>query len=365
MAAKALKKIILQGSPYERGIQHGEQLKNEIRDFLNDNFARINLIRQTPLSSGQISSIVSHHQKIINEDVPGIAEEIKGLAKGAGISYQQAVLLQIRRELINYPGTADQGDCTAAAFLDPELGAVTAQTIDLNSNMSDLGCVLHSIPDNPEHPEMLMYSFAGLLGYLGINSAGISVGINMLLSDGWKPGVSPYLLVRQVLGQSSLEDCIKEITRVRRSSSRNFLITSGQKLVNIELTADDIDIIENSTITHTNHYLHEKFLKHDRINILSKNSSIRRLDILNKRIIENNKTPDVSQLFEIFSDHSLYPVGICAHSQGNIRLAESVGAVVLYPQAGIMYARKGNPCKGKTEVFSLGRHKKKQTAAPV
>lgn len=365
MAAKALKEIILAGSPYERGIQHGEQLKNEIRDFLNDNFARINLIRQTPLSPEQISSIVSLHRRIIEEDIPEIAEELKGLAKGAEINYEQAVLLQIRRELINYPEAPAQGDCSAVAFLDPELGAVTAQTIDLNGNMSDLGCILHSIPDSPGQPEMLMYSFAGLLGYLGINSAGISVGINMLLSDGWKPGVSPYLLVRQVLQQSSLEDCIKEITRIRRSSSRNFLISCGQRLIDIELTADDISIIENSTITHTNHYLHEKFLKHDRINILSKNSSIRRLDILNKFIAENNKPPDVSKLFEIFSDHSLYPVGICSHSQGNIRLGESVGAVVLYPQPGIMYARKGNPCKAETKMFSLGKHQKKKTTVLV
>ena len=58
-------------------------------------------------------------------------------------------------------------------------------------------------------------------------------------------------------------------------------------------------------------------------------------------------------LFKIFSDHSLFPVGICAHGEGNIRRSETVATVVMQPASFMMYARKGNVCTGITEVFKL------------
>src|SRR3990167_4444935 len=92
--------INVQGKPLERGIQYGKLLKDEIKNFLNSNLAHINLVRKKPLTKTEAFEIIKPYIAIIEEDIPQIAEEIKGLAMGAEITYQEAMLLQLRRELI-------------------------------------------------------------------------------------------------------------------------------------------------------------------------------------------------------------------------------------------------------------------------
>lgn len=58
-------------------------------------------------------------------------------------------------------------------------------------------------------------------------------------------------------------------------------------------------------------------------------------------------------LFEAFSDHLLYPVGMCAHAQGNIQRGETVAAVVMQPNERRMHVRKGLPCASETQTFRI------------
>src|SRR5689334_5199695 len=94
-----LTEILLQGSAFEIGEQHGKLLKNEIAAFLSDNLAQVNLLKYSPLH-GDLSEFVAPYKEMINIHLPEIMQELEGLAKGAEISIDQAVLLQIRRELI-------------------------------------------------------------------------------------------------------------------------------------------------------------------------------------------------------------------------------------------------------------------------
>ncbi len=345
--------IILSGNAFERGLQHGQQLGPQIKDFLNDHKARINSIREFPLSDEIIHSQVQLHAAVIEAELPEIAAELKGLASGAAISYEEAVFLQIRVELMSY-GNQDllEGDCSTVAIKPPGHAAITGQTIDLPGNMTDLGCVFRIIPEDETKPEILMYGFAGLLGYMGMNSNGLSININMVVSNDWQPGVSPYLLVRHFLTLATTEQCLQELKRITRSSSRSFVISDKTSLLNVEFTATQLRISADALLFHTNHYLDTDLMKEDKIHFLFKNSSIKRLKLMQQLLpSEENINPDT--LFNIFADHSLYPVGICAHGEGNIRRSETVGTVVMQPEFFTMYARKGNACTGETEIFKL------------
>jgi len=350
-----LREIILQGSPYERGFQHGSALKNEINNFLDDNRARINTIRHTPLSNESMDRLIKQHTAIIEEDLPEIAEEIKGLAAGASIDYSDAVLLQIRRELIAYEESASiDGDCSTIAYYDPETGTITGQTIDIAGDIGALGYIFRILPSCTEEPEILIYGFAGLIGYLGMNNYGLSVNINMVVSDGWKPGVSPYLLSRHILNFKNIDECIKEIEKCRISSSRCFTITSRSEMITVEITPDRYAIINDSNcLLHTNHYMHESMKEEERMHFLFHNSSKQRFELLKEKVKVESHTLTSQQMMTIFSDHSLYPVGICAHSDGNLRRSETVAAVTMQPNIGLMVARKGNTCKGVSQEFKM------------
>ncbi|MEO6730601.1 MAG: C45 family peptidase [Ferruginibacter sp.] len=346
--------IILSGNAYERGLQHGRFLGPKINDFLNDNRARINSIRQVPLEEELMQGLVLQHAAVIEAQLPEIALELKGLAAGANISYEDAVLLQVRVELIAW-NEQDilEGDCSTLAFNIAPHSVITGQTIDLPGNMTELGCIFRIIPEKENSPEILMYGFAGLLGYMGLNSYGLSININMVVSAGWQPGVSPYLLVRHLLKLSTIEECLHELVKIKRSSSRSFLIADEKRILAIELTGNHLRTIEDTVLLHTNHYLDHELAKEDKMHFLFKNSSIKRLRLLQQLLPDELGKITPEMLFNILSDHTLYPVGICAHGEGNIRRSETVGAVVMEPGKFALHARKGNSCTAITETFKI------------
>ncbi len=350
-----LKEVLVQGSPYEIGMQHGQYHKVEIQNFLTDHVCRINSILYSPLTQSEIYSHVRAHLRIIEDDVPHIAMEIEGLAAGADISYEDAALLQLRREIIGYTQIPAVGDCTTIGInrANSKNDYVVAQTVDLNGNISSLGTVIKIRSQTLGKPNIMMFTFCGLLGYVGFNEAGLSIAINLVLAEKWVPGVPAYLLVRHLLNFTDIDSCLGELSRIRRASSRSFIIADKSRMVNVEFTPSQLKVVENTILFHTNHFLNEELASIDQMNIFSKHSSMRRLNRTKELFCAQQNDIDPESIFDIFSDHSLYPAGICVHSEGNIRREETVGAVVMYPYEGCLYVRQGNPCKSQTQMFSF------------
>jgi hypothetical protein len=352
----APRKVVVCGTPFDRGLQHGRALRNEIRALLADHRARIDLARPRPLTDTEARRAVDAHREIIERDLPAIAEELNGLAEGARISYEDAVLLQARRELIGVVEHGAQGDCTLGAYRRGPGDAVIAQTVDVNGNLRDAVTVLHVLPSRPGEPEMLLLTFAGLLGYLGMNSFGVAVGINLVISSEWGAGVPSYLLVRHLLGQETVESCLSEIRRVRRGSSRALTIADRRRLVVVEMTRDEECVLESDVLYHTNHYLQPDMVVADRMNALSRNNSRRRLLHIEGALAGRAPETSIEELFDVFVDHRMHPFGVCAHAEGNPRRGETVATVVLEPGKGHMHVRPGLPCgRAPRLTFDLGR----------
>lgn len=345
-----LRCIELSGSSYDIGFGHGKQLQKYIVGFLNDDLAQINKLRSQPIDKSELEKHIHLYQEEIAMFCPELMEEIKGLAKGAGISIKEAVLLQIRRELIGTKSFTLVGDCSSFGIKQDQQ-QVSGQTIDLNGDMTNLGFVYKIKQDSEKLPDILMYSFAGLLGYMGMNSFGLSVLINMVVSDDWKVGIPPYLLVRKFLNCKTIEECIEIAEKIPRASSRSFTISDQNRQITLELTGSDYRVIKGDYLLHTNHYLHEELKKQESMNIFSYNSSVQRLKLLEEKITKTKLS--LEHIKTVFADHSLYPVGICAHNRSNIHLNETVASIVMYPKEGLMYAAKGKGCKGVYQKYQL------------
>jgi predicted choloylglycine hydrolase len=345
-----LKYIELSGSPYQVGLSHGQQLKDSIQKFLGDHDALIHTLRRKTIEKEQLSQLINEYKDVITLHCPEIMIELEGLSKGAEISIENAILLQIRRELIGINSFTLTGDCSSFSIKKMDTN-VMGQTIDLNGDMTDIGQVFKIKPASKELPEVLLYSFAGLLGYMGMNSHGLSVCINMVVSSDWQIGIPPYLLVRKFLNYKTIEECIEIIEKIPRASSRSFTISDRKRQVILELTVSDYRVIEGDNLLHTNHYLHEDFISEDKMNIFSRNSSIQRLKLLEEKLEQGDLS--INHISKVFADHSLYPVGICAHNKSNIHLNETVASVVMFPKENYFYVAKGKACKGVFEKFSI------------
>lgn len=349
--------IRLSGDPRSRGEEHGRKLASQIKQLLDDDCARINCHLSHPLAKKQIYAFVQPYISEIERELPSIAAEIEGLSAGAGISYEQAVLLQVRREVLMRLRKGANSDCSSFSL--PLNTRIIAQTVDLNSSFAEFGAVFQ-IAAWGGAPEILMFSFAGLLGYMGMNASGLSIAINMVSSDDWQPGVPPYLLVRHLLELHSVEECLQAIANIRRSSSRSFTICDSRRCVTVEMTANSFVVLDGSELFHTNHYLSADLSSKDTINFLARHSSLQRLSRLRELTARLTNASSTCDIFGLFADHENYPVGLCSHAEGDLRRTETVATVVMHPTSGTMYVRRGMPCStNKIEKYTLSSQENK------
>ncbi len=350
--AAQLPLIEVAGTAFERGAGLGTQLGERIRAFLDQDLARVNRVRARPLSHAAARRYVARVAPIVEAELPEIAQEVRGLAAGARIAYADAMLLQFRRELIS----AADDDCTTVAGFDAR-GAFVAQNVDLAGDLEDLGIVVRERPSEPGEPAVLMFTHVGLLGYLGLNAAGLGVGINMVLSDGWRPGVAPYLLVRQLLRQRSLAAALHEIERVPRASSRCFLITDGTRIVDVEMTAREHAVAEAGFHLHTNHYVIPALAVHDRYPAGgTSRPRFERAELL----LGDRGDLSPEKLAAVLRDHDRHPLGICAHQPG--ALNRTIASVMLFPSEGRLLASMGPPCSNDYHPYELARRPAAQEA---
>ena len=342
-----IKIITLKGNAYTRGLKYGQECKREIHEVLGSNWSSVNDYRRSPLTNIEVIDFCNEKHDFLITEYGIIAKELKGLADGAGISIQQAVFLQYRRELINLTDNSDCSTFTSQTYHD---GPIFGQTIDLNGIHGDYPVLLRIYPEENYSKEILMFTFTGLLGYIGMNSDGLSIGINMVLSDGWKVGLSPYLMIRYLLEKKKVSQVEIEILNIKPSSSRCFVICDKTESSVIEFTPEVYKITKGENLFHTNHFLHKDLVPKEKLNFFTKNSSLKRLNRIEELfLIAKEKDKDEEYLFDkIFSDHKFYPTGICTHSD-NLKRSRTVASIIIRPIQQTMYIRLGSPCKGNTK----------------
>ncbi|MDF5731652.1 MAG: C45 family autoproteolytic acyltransferase/hydrolase [Rhizonema sp. PD38] len=318
-----------------RGEALGVLSRQTIKEFLQDGLAQINLIRTHPLPREKALAHALRYFDCLQHHLPLLAAEIAGLAKGADISLAEAMLLQCRRELIGW-----DEDCTLLAFHSPEQGAVIAQTIDLSGHLAEhVGavCYRHATRDGGD---LLTWNYSGLLGYLGINAHGLAIGINMVLAANWQIGIPPYLLVRHLLTLSTLDECLQEIARLPRASSRSLVLAQGEQLINLEMTVDQHRYLHGSMLVHSNHYLHTDFQPLD---LLQKTSSSRTRQDRISELAASHSQLHPAVLRKILADHKELPGSICFHHD-DITRGHTVSAAILLPGQRRMEVSFGAPC---------------------
>jgi hypothetical protein len=348
--ATATAVIPVGGGAFDIGQQHGSAVSASLREFLDDGLCRLNRLLPKPVTLADLSPTIAAHGAQISAVAPALGEEIRGLAEGAGISHEEALLLQLRREIIGYNRIPTRGDCTTYARTGAAAAGVPvlAQTVDLNGNLDDHLAVLDVTPEHQPR-RCLVLSFGGLLGYLGLNSDGLAIGLNLVLAGQWRPGLPPYLAIRHLLDTcGSVSEALTALNGLRLASSRSIMLCDREKTAYVEIVEDDLRVVEAEATAHTNHYLHPDFVPRDEINVFSRNSSVLRLRTAEEGLSQLSPAADAETHFELLSTPP-----ICIPDDGEIRRDRTVAAVVMFPTRGELHLRRGDPSLTETQVIRL------------
>lgn len=349
------------GEPFDVGYQHGTARADALHGFLDDGLARINHLMPAPVSLESLRPALAAYSDQIAAATPRLSEEIDGLASGAGLSRELAVLLQVRREIIGYQRIPARGDCTTYASLSagPGGGPVLAQTVDLNGNLDDQIAVL-DIELSGSSRRALVLSFGGLLGYLGVNSDGLAIGLNLVLGGNWGPGLPPYLAIRHLLDNAgSVAEAMKILPGLPLASSRTLMLCDTGNAVCVEILGNELRTV--GELVHTNHFLHPDFSSHDELNIFARNSSLLRLKAATSGLAAFAEASAAAKadrgagagagVEEHFG--LLTQPAICVAGTGDIRRERTVAAVVLLPGRTELHLRPGDPSASSTQKFRL------------
>lgn len=341
-----------EGDPFEAGYRHGAARIEALQRFLDDDLTRLGRIMPAPVSLESLRPTIEAYAREITRSTPDLAAEIRGLAEGAGITREQAFLLQLRREIVGYQKIPSRlrpptmGDCTTYARTG--LHAVLAQTVDLNGDLDDQLAVLE-VERPHSGRRSLVLSFGGLLGYLGVNSDGLAIGLNLVLGGDWRPGVPPYLAIRHLLDTTAtVDEAVKTLRGLRLASSRSLTLCDPQTTACVEFTGDDLRVLDLAEPAHTNHFLHPDFLDRDELNVFARNSSLQRLRACATGLAGLPEDAGVEDHFALLSAP---PIRVA--DTGDIRRERTVAAVVMMPGRGELHVRPGDPAHSATQSFAL------------
>ena len=344
--------VTVEGSPREIGESLGEQCRDAVHASLE--------YLKSEIPAGLRDSVerrVAAYEPFVTRYAPHMADELDGLAAGAVINRLDALLLQVRFEMIGY-GDPPEG-CTSFAVRPGVSGTrIAGQNVDTSPELADLGMVMRVRP--LDGPDMLMYVyFPGMLGYLGMNSEGLACLGNAVVCSGWRPGFPRYFLIRRVLEQRTVAQAIEAATAVERASSINLMLTDASgDIRDVELSVDSYAVLipRNGALVHTNHYIDPDLAGDDQLIGMLPDSAARLVtmaDAVEDCLWIGDPVDTAKRLLR---NHDGYPTSICRHPvwDGPITLRQqSVASIIADPGRGTLYVSFGNPCENDYQAFTF------------
>jgi isopenicillin-N N-acyltransferase like protein len=169
--------------------------------------------------------------------------EIEGVAAGAGVPVGALLRMQVRTELLGGP------ECSLIG----EPGLVR-QNWDWHPDVEPLVWVV----EQPGGRWFATLTEAGIVGKIGLSSAGLCVGLNFLRCslDGGIGGVPIHILLRVLLDRAdSLGEALLWLESVRVSASSCITVGTAEEVVAVELSPGGARVIRSRRVLHTNHFL--------------------------------------------------------------------------------------------------------------
>lgn len=351
------REVEVHGRPREMGRQLGEATREEVRTYVDLVVERVNLGRTSRLSSEAALAAAAESIPAAERYLPDAMEELRGIAEGAGVTVEQAMLINVRNQL---GASASPEGCTSV-LVEPRASAagmgIVAQNWDNDPATDAFSVVLTRRPTGK--PALMTFTRPGEVAYIGLSSAGMGIALNAMPGAQRRAGVPWYFVLRAMYETASLDAAVREIERAERAIPGNAIVMTADGGAAIEIMIDAARMLPpdaRGTLVHTNHCVHPDLLSiNDRYGTRIYGQSFPR-KARAERILGSESSPVTrEQIQRLLSDHEGYPTSICRHPNENPALGwqRSVVSVILEPAVGRMHLSRGNPCENSYELYEL------------
>jgi len=234
--------LALSGDAYQRGRTHGGELRQQVTecvDFYRELFG---------CGEEELAQRAVIFERLIEAYAPQQAREIRGIAAGSGLPEAHIFAINARSELV----PIEAAECTVLSAPQANL---LGQTWDWCRQMEDLVTLL-SITLESGH-RILTITEPGIVGKIGLSSAGIGVCLNFLLAPRSEDGVPVHTMLREVLEADSLATAQQRLQQAGVGHGGNILLAADSgEAVNFEFAGDQVDERQlHESFVHTNHCL--------------------------------------------------------------------------------------------------------------
>ncbi len=302
------------GTHRQWGRSHGESWRDAIRELVA---VRTSLLREKnpqftpevigPLAAEQWKATLAYDREL--------AEELEGIAEGAGISIDELVILN------NYTDFRDievpeQGCSTVYLFRNGH--RIAGQTWDMHGSAKRFLCCLR-IPASQTRCESVILSIVGCVGMMGFSVRGGVVGVNNINTDRARPGVVWPAVIRKLVHAVDLQQQRQILRATPLTSGRCFLLADQEGgefwevMPGLSERVSHLEGQQSGHIFHTNHCLGSEAKGREVRGALSSTTHAR-FQLLERKI---SLAMDVDSTWELLNDHEGYPRSICSNFQTN------------------------------------------------
>jgi isopenicillin-N N-acyltransferase-like protein len=337
------------GSPAEIGRQHGQQMKEQIRAFLDQRMraAKVYLHERGIRDQGAFLSI---GRKCLGTlklwDADGWTEHC-ATADAAGVDaaelYTAGNMTDIR-DVMSLNSKADAEGCSALlvpAQQSANHELMAAQTWDLNPTDIDFVVAIHRKPAGS--PETWSITCAGCQSLIGMNDHGMAVGTTNIKTKDARIGI-PYLsLLHRAIRCSTVHEAATVIEHAHRAAAHNFWLADRHGALELECSAHRAvhRPLHDVPIVHTNHCLDSsnQFIEGEPPSA----SSLARFARVTKML--GNSAQTIDSIKAIFADRSDGVDSVNRYAEDNQGTSTNA-CVIAIPARRELWACRGSSNKG-------------------
>ncbi len=339
--------------PRERGLELGRRFAVEIAETV----ARYRTLFETRAGGPFDVDLWSERAwQVIRELAPEHAEEIAGIADGAGLDVRQVASVNARTEILVAANPTGQTECSTVVSLPPGRPPVAVQTWDWYDAMSP-GWFTWTIPFEDGRVVRTVTEF-GMLAKIGVNDRGVAVMLNMLhhhndagAAAREEIGHPVHLLARSILDDAASADQAVEIASAPRTSASTALTVLDDRgsAASVELFPGGPGVLvpTDGVLVRTNHFVSEAGRGGCLASTIGVSTELRR-----DHLVEafEAKAPTTSrEVVEAMTHHlpDLPDTGVCRHpvtTNDPVLWHRTLATVILDVTDGTLEARENGPC---------------------